>query len=57
MLVGQTPEHALSMEAEMSGSLGGTPVTAVELVDGIDTQSDDLLDVYDVILAGVEHAA
>ena len=57
VLVGQTPEHALSMEAEMSGSLGGTPVTAVELVDGIDTQSDDLLDVYDVILAGVEHAA
>lgn len=55
VLVGQTSQHALGMEAEMSGSAGGTTVTAVQLVDGVDTQSDDLLDVYDVILAGVEH--
>ena len=38
----------------MSGSAGDATVTAVELVDGVDMQSDDLLDVYDVILAGVE---
>lgn len=55
VLVGQTPEHALGMEAEMSGGTDGTTVTAVELVDGVDTQNDDYLDVYDVILAGVEH--
>lgn len=54
VLVGQTSEQALSMEAEMSGSAGDATVTAVELVDGVDMQSDDLLDVYDVILAGVE---
>lgn len=57
VLVGKASEQALSMEVEMSGSEGGATVTAVELVDGIETQSDDLLDVYDVILAGVEHAA
>jgi hypothetical protein len=55
-LVGQTPEAALSMEAEMSGGANETTVTAAELVDGVATDDDDLLDVYDVILAGVEHA-
>ena len=55
VLVGQTTEHALGMEAEMSGSAGSMAVTAVELVDGVDTQSEGLLEVYDVILAGVEH--
>ena len=54
VLVGQTSEQALSMKAEMSGSAGDATVTAVELVDGVDMQTDDLLDVYDVILAGVE---
>lgn len=57
VLVGQTPEHALGMEAEMSGGTTEATVTAVELVDGAGSQSEDLLDVYDVILAGVEHAA
>lgn len=55
VLVGQTTEHALGVEAEMSGSMGGTAVKAIELVDGVDVQSDRLLEVYDVILAGVEH--
>lgn len=53
--VGQTQEHALGMEAEMSGGAGETTVTAVELVDGKTAQSEEVLDVYDVILAGVEH--
>lgn len=57
VLVGRTPEHALGMEAEMSGSSGSATVTAVELVDAVDTQSESFLDVYDVILAGVEHVA
>ena len=52
--VGKTAETALSMQAEMSGSNGST-VTAVELVDGVDAHSAELLDVYDVMLAGVEH--
>ena len=54
VLVGQTSEQTLSIEAEMSGGTGNATVTAVALVDGVDTESDDLLDVYDVILAGVE---
>lgn len=55
VLVGGTSEHALGMEAEMSGGTGSTTVTAIELVDGVDASSGDPLDVYDVILAGVEH--
>lgn len=55
VIVGQTPEHALGMEAEMSGVTADSTVTALELIDGENTQNDDLLDVYDVILAGVEH--
>ncbi len=56
VLVGQTSEHALGMEAEMSGGTDRATVTAVELVDGLDAQNEELLDVYDVILAGVEYA-
>jgi uncharacterized protein DUF6414 len=57
VLVGQTSKHTLSMEAEMSGSTGGTTtVTGIELYHGIDAQDGDLLDVYDIVLAGVEHA-
>lgn len=57
ILVGKTSEHALGMEAEMSGGgAGESTVTAAELVDGAGTQNEELLTVYDVILAGVEHA-
>jgi hypothetical protein len=56
ILVGRTTEAALSMQAEMSGGEGGLPVTAVELVDGVKEHADDILDVYDVMLAGVERA-
>lgn len=56
VLVGQTSEHALGMEAEMSGGLSNAPVTAADLVDGTHGQQDGELDVYDVILAGVEYA-
>lgn len=55
VLVGRTSEHALGMEAEMSGGTGEAPVTAAELVDGKAAQTEELLDVFDVILAGVEH--
>lgn len=55
VLVGQASEAALGMEAEMSGSENKMTVTAVELVDGVDTSITDPLDVYDVMLAGVEY--
>ncbi|WP_375399952.1 DUF6414 family protein [uncultured Amnibacterium sp.] len=55
VLVGQTSEHALGMQAEMSGGSGEAQLTAAELVDGASAQDKELLDVYDVILAGVEH--
>ena len=55
VLVGQASEAALGMEAELSGSENKMTVTAVELVDGVDTSIKDLLDVYDVMLAGVEY--
>lgn len=55
ILVGQTTEQALSMQAEMAGGSIELSLTAVELVDGKATETADLLDVYDVILAGVEH--
>lgn len=56
VLVGRTTETALGMQAEMLGDAEGKPVTAVALVDGMGTSPDGLLDVYDVILAGVERA-
>ncbi|WP_434615653.1 DUF6414 family protein [Arthrobacter sp. A5] len=55
VLVGQTTEHGLGMQAEMSVETDNQPLTAAELVDGKLAKSDDLLDVYDVILAGVQH--
>lgn len=55
VLVGRTPEHALGMQAEMSGGSSDDPVTAAELVDGKLARDDHLLDVFDVILAGVEY--
>jgi hypothetical protein len=55
VLVGQTSEHALGMQAEMTGGSSDASVTAAEVVDGKLAQDENLLDVYDVILAGVEH--
>lgn len=55
VLVGRTSEDALGMRGEMSGGSSEASVTATELVDGVEAQNDGLLDVYDVLLAGVEH--
>ncbi|MGJ7442954.1 DUF6414 family protein [Aquipuribacter sp. MA13-6] len=62
VLVGQTTETSLSVDAEMGGSdtsrdESKTP-TAIEIVDGpVDREpaAVKLLDVFDVVLAGVEH--
>jgi len=56
ILVGQATEDGLGVEAEMSGGTEGDAPTALELVDGQSGSGGDLLDVYDVILAGVEYA-
>ncbi|CAG7574220.1 hypothetical protein FB554_2391 [Barrientosiimonas humi] len=55
--VGHTTERGLGMEAEMSTETEtSTLPTAAELVDGAAAQpGNDLLDVYDVVLAGVEY--
>jgi Family of unknown function (DUF6414) len=56
--VGCTTERGLGMQAEMSSARGDGPLTAANLVDAVDGTSDisgDLLDVYDVVLAGIEH--
>jgi len=55
ILVGHATEEQLSMSAEMSGDDGGLkPPTAVEVLDGTTALNEELLKVYDVILAGVE---
>lgn len=55
VLVGKTSERELSMAAEMSGGTPPGPVTAVDIVDGTTSADERLLDVFDVLLAGVEH--
>jgi hypothetical protein len=58
VLVGKTTERALLTEEEMNqGSPSAEPVSARDLIDGTNTTSAPELDVYDVILAGVEHDA
>lgn len=56
ILVGKATEEGLGMEAEMSEDGTVEPVTAVEILDGPGAADKALLDVYDVLLAGVEHA-
>ena len=56
VLVGQASEDALGMEAEMAGGSAEAPRTAIDLVSGESAPQRVLLDVHDVILAGVEHA-
>lgn len=56
ILVGRTGQDELGIAAEMSTDTNDESVTALELVDGHAPLRGDLLDVYDVILAGVEYA-
>ena len=53
--VGRTTEASLGMEAEMSVQRTSTPLSPLDLVDGIDEHSAGVLKlpVYDVLLAGV----
>ncbi|MBO0983654.1 DUF6414 family protein [Rathayibacter sp. SD072] len=54
--VGRASESSLTMSAEMNPNPSVTPVDALAIVDGSSEAAGDLLDVYDVILAGVEYA-
>lgn len=61
ILVGDTTEKGLTVAGEMEGGesiTGSQAPTALELVDGAaaaPTTAIDKIDVYDVVLAGVEH--
>lgn len=57
ILVGKTSENDLTMQAEMAGGVKSGPPTPTDFVDGDTSREADLLDVYDVILAGVERVA
>lgn len=56
ILVGETTEDRLGMEAEMSDDVSDEPVNPADVFDGATAVPATLLDVYDVLLAGVEHA-
>lgn len=53
--VGKADEASLTMAAEMNPSNDEEPVTVSQLLDGAETNDDGRLDVYDVLLAGVEY--
>jgi hypothetical protein len=53
--VGRTTEASLSMSAEMSQRQEAEAPTALELIDGATGSKPSMLDVFDVVLAGVEH--
>ena len=53
--VGRAAESSLTMQAEMAPAAEPAPLTGLDIVDGGSTEPSTLLDVYDVILAGVEY--
>lgn len=53
--VGRAAETSLTMEAEMAPSAEPAPLTGLDVIDGVSAEPGALLDVYDVILAGVEY--
>lgn len=54
--VGRTAKDSLDIQAEMSQGNEPTVPNAAEIIDGFAIPADDLLNVYDVVLAGVEYA-
>ncbi|GAB2551043.1 DUF6414 family protein [Brachybacterium huguangmaarense] len=53
--VGKAAESSLTMQAEMAPGAEPAPLTGLDVVDGPSAEPSTLLDVYDVILAGVEY--
>ncbi|MDR7381725.1 DUF6414 family protein [Promicromonospora iranensis] len=54
--VGNTTSQSFSIDAELSGDSDDESITAVDIVNDTASNEAEPLDVYDVILAGVEHA-
>ena len=54
--VGRATESGLGMEAEMSQVAGVESLSAANILDGSSATDSALLDVYDIVLAGVEYA-
>lgn len=57
VLVGKASENDLSMKAEMAGGTDSGLPTPAEFIEGSTSREEKLLNVYDVILAGVERVA
>lgn len=55
ILVGKASEGGLNINAELSQGSETTAPSAADVLDDERTEDKNLLDVYDVILAGVEH--
>ncbi len=55
ILVGRAEEASLTMAAEMAPSTDAAPINVRDLIDGVETKDDGRLDVYDVLLAGIEY--
>lgn len=54
--VGTTTESGLNFNAEMAeGEADSAPITVQDAIDGVPAKAEPLLDVYDVVFAGVEH--
>lgn len=53
--VGKASESSQMMQAEMAPGAEPVPVTGLDVVEGVSPKPSTLLDVYDVILAGVEY--
>lgn len=54
--VGTTTESGLNFSAEMAeGEVDSGAITVQEAIDGVSAEAEPLLDVYDVVFAGVEH--
>lgn len=53
--VGSASEGGLSMQAEIEQVSGAESLSAKDILDGTSTAQDSLLEVYDVVLAGVEY--
>ena len=53
--VGRTTDTRLSMQAEMGGDVPPVDVTPLDMLDEV-PENGVPVDVYDVLLAGVEHA-
>lgn len=53
--VGKTTENALGFRSEMALDIEDRSLSPVEIVDGEGREAGDKLDVFDVVLAGVEH--